>query len=449
MSISLLADTYNSFWLPDQAASIATSSDALFYFIMAINIFFSSLIMALLVYFVFRYRHRKSQRHDPTGGHSTSLELTWTIIPTLLVLVIFYYGFRGYLHANTIPQLAHEITANGQMWKWSFTYPEGFTSDELHLVKNRPEAISLTSSDVIHDLDIPSFRMKKDAVPGRFNRTWFLPTVASTAPVTVAEFKTAAPAPVARVLDDAGFYCLFSDGATSPEQKIDAYAGDTIGFNRRDDGTTVAKATLHGQDIEFPLNAQKAGYAWKKLDYYQVLCAMYCGQNHSTMLAKCIVHETQADYDKWVQDQIVWEGKISFIDRGMQLYKQAGCSTCHSVDGSKGTGPTWKDMYGDMVSCTNGGTFLADDAYVKESIVYPAAKIVSGFGNLMPAGYGTTLKENDIIALTWYMKSISKHYTGDLAPGKTITAPKAAGMTPASPSSASQPATQPAAQMGK
>src|SRR6185437_6112003 len=176
---ALLAVEKYSFWLPEPASNNAGVYDRLFYFILGINILFSSLIMALMIFFVLKYRHRKGQKHDPTAGHSTALELTWTIIPTLLVLVIFYYGFRGYLHANVIPPNAAEVTATGSMWKWTFSYPSGLVDDELHMVVNKPTRMILESSDVIHDLDIPSFRMKKDVVPGRYNKEWFEPNLAN------------------------------------------------------------------------------------------------------------------------------------------------------------------------------------------------------------------------------------------------------------------------------
>src|SRR5579862_7046187 len=144
-----------AFWLPEAASKNAEAHDPLFYFILAVNIFFSSLIMAMLIFFILKYRHREKQPHDttsgphdPTAGHSTALELTWTIIPTLLVLVIFYYGFRGYLHANVVPPNADKVTANGAMWKWTFTYDTGLTDDELHVVVGRPTEMVLYSADV-------------------------------------------------------------------------------------------------------------------------------------------------------------------------------------------------------------------------------------------------------------------------------------------------------------
>lgn len=354
----LLADSY-SFWLPEQASTIAPASDALFWFVLWINVFFSSLIMAGLIYFVIKYRHRGNRPHDPTAGHSTALELTWTIIPTLLTLVIFYYGFHGYLHANVMPPNADQVTATGKMWNWSFSYQSSGLSNEpeLHVVKDRPVLVTLESNDVIHDLDIPAFRMKKDAVPGRYNRMWFEPT--------------------------------------------------------------------------------KAGK-------YEVYCAMYCGTGHSIMRATCVVHATQAEFDAWMKDKLNWKGKISPIQRGHDLYSTVGCATCHNVTGATGgTGPTWKDMFGSIVPLADGTTVLADEAYVKESILQPQAKIVRGYGPPSPMP-PFQFNDDDISALTWYMKSISRNFKGDLTPGKSVTPVVAVPGNPVPP-----PVTQPAAVPGR
>jgi cytochrome c oxidase subunit 2 len=170
----ILAKSDATLWLP---RSVVHSGpvDNLFYGVLAVNVIFSLLILVMLAIFVFKYRHREGVKRDPTAGHSTALELTWTIIPTLIVLVIFYYGFKGYLHAGVIPPTAYEVKVNGKTWQWTYIYPGGFTSTDakLHVPVNTKIGLVLESDDVIHDFYVPEFRMKKDVVPGRYNRTWF------------------------------------------------------------------------------------------------------------------------------------------------------------------------------------------------------------------------------------------------------------------------------------
>ncbi|HET6251244.1 MAG TPA: cytochrome c oxidase subunit II [Tepidisphaeraceae bacterium] len=426
-------------WLPDAASKNAAAYDPLFYFILGVNVFFSSLIMAMLIFFVFKYRHREGRPHDPTAGHSTALELTWTIIPTMLVLVIFYFGFRGYLHANP-PQVipnADSVTANGAMWNWTFTYANNHTDPELHLVVNKPTNMELQSADVIHDLDIPAFRMKKDVVPGRYNKEWFEPTVASAPPATVLVWHDSKPVPAAFVADEDGYYGVYPNNSEFPIATTDLVPGESLSFEKKD-GKSVAVSMHYGKRVETALDFETAPeYAWKKIDFYDVYCAMYCGTGHSIMLAKCIV-QTQDEFDRWMAHQIVWEPRMSYVDRGKELAGQMGCVTCHSHDGAAMTGPTWKNLYGSTVELNGAPSVLADDAYIEESILLPSKKIVKGFEDKMPQDFGTKLKPNDITALTWYMKSISANYKGDMKVGLKVGAAMKAGHP------ATQPTTVPA-----
>lgn len=325
-----------SFWMPRKASSISGEVDGLFYFVYWLCLFFFLLVTVLLVVFVIKYRHREGRKHESAAGHSTALELTWTIIPTVLVLVIFYYGFRGYLNMTVEPPDPYEITVTGKMWNWSFTYPNGYTElgGELHLPKGRPIRIVLESKDVIHSFYIPEFRVKKDAVPGRYNRLWFTAT------------------------------------QVTPKEGFDLF------------------------------------------------CAEYCGTNHSEMLAKVFVHE-QADFDKWLENASNWTRTESPLQHGEKIVKTQ-CAQCHTVDGGAKIGPTFKDLFGSQVPLQGGGTAPVNEEYVMESIRAPQAKLHAGYPPQMPAFSDTQLKKWDVDAITWYLKSISSNYKGDLAPAKTV-----------------------------
>jgi cytochrome c oxidase subunit 2 len=174
----ILADgTKSSLWLPRSASQVAPQIDGLFNFVLFINVFFVALVTVLLVVFVLKYRHRPGHTdHTTTAGHSTALELTWTIIPLIIVLIIYLLGFQGYMHLTDPPESAYQITATGHMWNWSFTYPNGHVDPDLHVPRGVPVMITLQSQDVIHDLFIPVLRVKKDAVPDRWNQMWFTAT---------------------------------------------------------------------------------------------------------------------------------------------------------------------------------------------------------------------------------------------------------------------------------
>ena len=109
---------------------------------------------------------RGSRRAEASPSHNTALEITWTVIPLILVIVIFFFGFKGYLDMATPPANAYEILVDGQKWNWSFTYPNGYVDANLHVPVDRPVRLVMTSADVIHSLYVPAFRIKTDVVPG-------------------------------------------------------------------------------------------------------------------------------------------------------------------------------------------------------------------------------------------------------------------------------------------
>ena len=177
-----------SFWLPPGVSTVARHVDWLFGFILAISVFFFVLIVVLMTLFVIRYRRRAGAPAEASASHNTALELTWTIIPVILVAVIFFFGFRGYLDMSTPPANAYEILVDGQKWAWSFTYPNGYVDSNLHVPVNRPVRLVMTSADVIHSLYVPAFRIKQDVVPGRYSKAWFEATETGEYDLFCAEY---------------------------------------------------------------------------------------------------------------------------------------------------------------------------------------------------------------------------------------------------------------------
>ncbi len=171
-----LANRPATFWLPEQASTLAPGVDFLFDLINWICYFFFALIVVLLVYFVIKYRRSPENHGGSAGGptHHTGLELTWTIIPLIIVVAIFFLGFRGYMESNTVPRNAYEIEVTALQWGWNFRYPNGAQDDKRLVVPaGRPVKLVMRSNDVIHSLFIPDFRVKRDVVPGRYTYLWF------------------------------------------------------------------------------------------------------------------------------------------------------------------------------------------------------------------------------------------------------------------------------------
>ncbi len=154
--------------------STTEAVDPVFIFIYGASLVLLAAIAATIVVFVFRYRRTRAPQPTSTVSFNIWLELLWTAIPTLLVLAMFWYGWKGYLGLRAVPENALEVTATARMWSWSFTYPGGRTEAKLYVPAGRPVKVNLVATDVIHGFFIPAFRVKRDMVPGMKNHAWFV-----------------------------------------------------------------------------------------------------------------------------------------------------------------------------------------------------------------------------------------------------------------------------------
>jgi cytochrome c oxidase subunit 2 len=282
--------------------------------------FLFSVVMVPLFYALVVFRRRKGEMGDAAESHeSRTLEVTWTVIPLALVTVFAYLGAYSLGETRMVAPDAMEIQVTAHQWDWAFTYPAGFTSNELHLPVNRQVVLKMQSLDVIHSFWVPEFRIKQDVVPGR---------------------------------------------------------------------TTDYRIT--------PI----------LIGNYKVRCAELCGTSHAYMIRPVIV-SSQQDYDAWVKQQTAAAAALlakGGPQAGQALVAQNGCGACHSLDGSKLTGPTWRGLAGSTVTLSDGSTVTADEAYLTESIKDPGAKVVKGFqAGVMPQ---FNLTDAEIKSIVAYIQTI-------------------------------------------
>ena len=306
-------------WVPEVASNLASKVDAVIWFITVISLVFFILISIFLVYFAIRYRRRQENEETPyiTGSHV--LETIWTIIPSILLIVIFVYGFVVYKDMRTPPEDSLEVTVIGRQWLWQFKYNNGKTTlNELYIPEGRPIKLVMTSEDVLHSFFVPAFRVKQDLVGGMYTYLWFTPTKTGT---------------------------------------------------------------------------------------YELYCTEYCGTGHSAMLGKVVVMSPQ-EYEKWEKgEEEKAVASLPPAELGKQLYTQRGCNACHSIDGSSLVGPTWKGLYGHEVVLQDGTKVTADENYIREAILEPQAKMVKGFGPVMPSFKGV-ISDDEISDLIAYIKTL-------------------------------------------
>lgn len=194
-----------TFWMPKSVNSAADDSDFMFYSILALTIFFFVGITACTIYFVIKYRHRPGHKPQPSAAHNDAMEITWTVIPTIITVFLFWYGWKSYINVVTPPQKAVEIDVLAWRWNWQFTHANGVTDSDLHVPVNTPVRLVMTSKDVLHSFYAPAMRVKQDIVPRRYTYAWFNATKPGTYRLTCAEYCGTAHAQMA---------CLQTDTST-------------------------------------------------------------------------------------------------------------------------------------------------------------------------------------------------------------------------------------------
>ena len=202
-------DSSSFLYLPSQSSTMAGEVDALFNFIMGASAVIFGLVVGAIILFLIRYRRRGAVGRTEDKSHSTMLEITWTAIPTVLIIIVFFWGFRSYIRMHVSPHDSMEVKVTGQKWFWSFDYPEGATAvNELVVPVNKPIKLLMSSKDVIHSFFVPNFRIKMDVLPNRYTITWFEATKTGVYDLYCTEFCGKGHSEMigkVKVVDDSGY----------------------------------------------------------------------------------------------------------------------------------------------------------------------------------------------------------------------------------------------------
>ncbi len=171
-----------------QASNFVKGVDTAFLVILGISFFFLIGITIMMLVFVYKYNRKRNPKATQIEGN-VKLEAVWIVIPLLITLVMFYYGWAGWKPMTNVPDDAMEVTVYGRMWNFMFEYENGKMVDTLYLPINQPVKLNLVAMDVLHSLYIPAFRVKQDMVPGKKNNfMWFEPQREGTYELYCAEY---------------------------------------------------------------------------------------------------------------------------------------------------------------------------------------------------------------------------------------------------------------------
>lgn len=364
------AGFWHQVWLKGPAATeVGRETDSMFMWLWWFCVIWFVGLMGLMGYWVVKYRRRPGKIAQLSPSHNTRLEIAWTVIPSLFLVYMFFRGFEGYISKLVAPGDSMQINLIGAKWYWQLTYPNGAESPAVarigakdipvfYLPASTNIQFKMQSKDVLHAVWVPDFRIKQDVIPNRFTTVWF---------------NAQAPGP------DAPRHAVI--GPESPQ----ANRGDLVALS----GEPYVDHILY--------------------------CAEYCGTEHSEMAA--IIRIVRDDvYKRWVE-AIGTPGDP--IEVGRQQWRLK-CASCHTIDGSKNTGPSWLNAYGAMHEMTNGEKVLVNEEYIIESIMDPSKRIVKGYENQNMTSFRGLLSPAQVDGIIQFMRSISVHAnTNGAAPAET------------------------------
>lgn len=171
--LSLINRANAQTYMPTEASEIATRVDNLYGFLIATSFISCAILIGGMVYFAIKYKRKSDNDKVAYITHDTRLEVLWSVIPLIIFLVVFAWGWIIYHDMRKMPENALEVHVTGRQWAWMTEYKNGVKSPNIVVPVGRDVKIILSAEDVLHSLYIPSFRIKQDAVPGRYTALWF------------------------------------------------------------------------------------------------------------------------------------------------------------------------------------------------------------------------------------------------------------------------------------
>ena len=173
---------------PEQASTIAGQVDALYAFLIAVSVFFTVLVAAMVVIFSIKYRKSVNPVATQIEG-SVPLEILWSVVPLGIAMVIFVWAAVIYFDQMRAPKDAMQVFVVGKQWMWKMQHPSGMREiNTLHVPVGKPVRLTMISQDVLHSFFVPAFRIKHDVIPGRYTYTWFQATKPGTYHLFCAEY---------------------------------------------------------------------------------------------------------------------------------------------------------------------------------------------------------------------------------------------------------------------
>ncbi|EXF93456.1 cytochrome B558 subunit A [Pseudomonas fluorescens HK44] len=448
-------------WHATPAASNWGSIDTTQFITLIISGIFFIAITVFMAVAVMRYRHKDGAKAAYQPGNK-KLELWLIIVTSVGIAAMLAPGLVVYSDFVRVPKKAYELEVVAQQWQWAFRFPgrDGklgksdikfadsinpfgldpkdpagqddilILNNEVHLPLDQPVKVLLRSKDVLHDFDVPQMRGKMDMVPGMVSYFWFTPTKTGQYEIICAEYCGVGHYNMRghMIVDEQGAFDQWLSSQPTFAQTLVAAAKPSRDSVLEKGRLLVEKYgcnACHSQD-----GSASLGPGWKGLygrteqladgtsvlvdeaylksaildpkarrvqGYPPVMVAYTLNEDELGALVTLIKSQGTVRQG----DELSAPGD-DLVAQGQQLAKSFGCLACHSVDGSKGVGPSWQGLYGKTETLEDGTRIKVDEDYIKESVLKPNAKIVKGYAPIMPT---FTPSDKELSALIAFIKS--------------------------------------------
>lgn len=340
---STTASATGTSFMPPVGSAIAGQVDDLYWFLLVTSFISFVMLIGGMIWFVIKYRRRTPNDKTAYITHNHTLEFLWSFVPFVLFMFVFAWSWIIYHRMRTPPDNALEVHVVAKKWDWRFLYKNG---------KEVTSSLDASNKKVPPTMVVPLGRPVK---------------------LIMASERINPGTPQVQAPTDRAVIHSFFIPAMRVKQDV-----------------------VPGRYTQLWFQADQMGDYW-------VFCAEYCGTSHSDMKARIKVVSNE-DFEKWLASDGSGAG-LSLAEQGKQLYAQKACAGCHSLDGNPSAGPTWKGLFGKN-EATDKGDVKVDEAYLRESILEPNAKITKGFqAGVMPA-FGGQLSEDDVRALIEFIKTV-------------------------------------------
>jgi len=354
-------------------------------------------ITIVTIYFVVKYRRSKHPEPTSDVDHNIVLETVWTVLPTLIVLTMFWYGWVNYVGLTEVPEGAMEINATARMWSWQFEYEDGRRETQLYVPANTPVKVRLRSVDVIHSFFVPAFRIKKDMVPGLETYVWFQAPKPGSYDIFCTEYCGAGHADMITTIEalSAEDYAAWQVADEPPEHRglvvlreqgctgchsLDGTPG--VGPSLFELAGSPRQVEVDGQTKEITIDDDYLIRAIREanhevVDGYPAMMPSYDEETLNNDDLQALVDYMMGRPDTTTAQDF----------DGARLIEINGCTGCHSTDGSSSIGPTFQGIGSRDITFMRDGeevTQEADSDYLLRALVDPGSELVKGYPDIMP-----------------------------------------------------------------